>query len=234
MDAQDDFELLFETPLELDEEEVRVRSRDGGGNELMDIIADETVRLLLRENRLALAKGRSRPQLSLAGGNPDLTYYDIPLMCVAHPHPRCRFSWVRLIVDFSLTRGTVICDMSPREVKSKEPVELETKVGLDLKFEITEGVGAEFTPEWTKKRTVYYPKILSSGINFTQGYWDFIAQTDDYMHTNRELRLLVAALKGELVKAQFNLSAEVRLEGFLGQIPLLSRTPEINEIYKLT
>jgi hypothetical protein len=90
-------------------------------------------------------------------------------------------------------------------------LELGTKVGLDLKFDIIEGMGAEFTPEWTKKRTVYYPEILSSGINFTQGYWDFIAQTDDYMHTNRELRLLVAALKGELLKAQFNLSAEVRL-----------------------
>lgn len=80
-------------------------------------------------------------------------------MCVAHPHPQCRFKWVRLGLDFTVTDGAVIRDMSPREVVG-EPVEVTTKVGVGLKFEaVAKVLSAEIKPEVSSSRTVYYPKI---------------------------------------------------------------------------
>lgn len=232
METEHELELLFEAEMELDEEEAEVRSRDGAGPGPLEIVDDQRVRLLLRENRLALLKGPARRQPPSAAAWPGFDYYDITLVCQAHAHPQCRFSWVRLIVDLSDTGGAQIRDMSPREVKSG-PVELETKVGLGLKFEVA-SVGLELAPERTTKRTVYYPEIVTSGVDSMAGWWDFRAVAGDDLHVDRELRLLVAALTGEPVNAKFHVQAEVTLKGWRGYLPLTMRKPEIIATYPLT
>jgi len=226
MSPESDLETLFDTPLELDEPGV-----DRGD---AAIIGDETIRLLLRENRIALAKGKSTPVSAPEGADSELAYYDVPLVCVVHSHPECRFRWSRLAVDLSPTKGSIIHDMSPREIRGAQPVELKTSIGVGMKFEIIPRVlGAEVTPEYAKSRIVYYPEIVSSGPGFTTGYWDFLALTSDYLHANRELRMLISAPDGTPVHARFRLRAKVKFAGAAGLIPLLVRSGEIDKTYRL-
>ncbi len=223
MSEHDVFELLFDISLDLDEEGLE-RSEEA-------IIGDRNIKLLLRENRIALAKGKS---IAVKTGDSSLNYYDIPLSCVVQSHPECRFRWARLMVDFSSTRRACIRDMSPREIRGDNPVELKTHVGAALKFQtVAKVLSTELKSEHTASRTVYYPEIISSGPGFTKGYWDFLAMTSDYLHADRELRILVSAPPGEILLARFNLRAKVRLSGIAGLIPLLARSGEINETYRL-
>lgn len=222
---QNDFEPLFTASLDLDEAGLE------RGDEA--IIGDQVIRLLLRENRIALAKGKSA-LVQPAGAEPGISYYDVPLICVVHSHPECRFCWSRLVVDLSPTRGARICDMVPGEVEGDNPVELKTTFGGGLKFEtVAKILNTELTGEYTTSRTVYYPKIVSSGPGFTRGYWDFLALSSDYLHANRELRLLISAPADVHVQARFNLRAKVRLAGTTRLIPLLVRSGEIDETYRL-
>src|SRR5262245_8347170 len=134
----------------------------------------------------------------------------------------------------SRTGGAIIRDMAPREIRGEKPVELKTSVSAGLKFETAAKVlSAEIKPEYTNSRTVYYPEIVSAGPNFSRGYWDFLALTSDYLHANRELRLLVSAQSGMPVQVRFNLRAKVKFAGAMGLIPLLARSGEINETYRL-
>jgi len=158
---------------------------------------DQDIRLILRENRIALAKGKSTLIQPPEDAEPGLAYYDVPLFCVVHSHPECWFRWARLMIDLSPTGGAIIRDMAPREIRGEKPVELKTSVSAGLKFETAAKVlSAEIKPEYTNSRTIYYPEIVSAGPNFTRGYWDFLALTSDYLHANRELRLLVSAPSG--------------------------------------
>ena len=224
MNDQSTFETLFERTFDIDDK----ASAELGGEA---VIIDHNIRLLLRENRIALAKGKSSPVQSNDLG---LAYYDVPLICVVMSHPECRFQWSRLIVDLSLTKEARICDMSPQEVRGNKPVELKTTIGANLKFEtVGKVLSFELAPEIASSRTVYYPEIVSAGPGFTIGYWDFLALTSDYLHANRELRLLVSAPVGAPLQARFILRAKVKFAGVAGIIPLLARSGEINEIYRL-
>jgi len=226
MNQQNDFAILFETPLNVDEAGVE------RGDEA--IIGDQEIRLLLRENRIALAKGKTTLAEPPDDADQGMAYYDIPLFCVVHSHPECRFQWSRLIVDLTPTKGALIRDMVPREVQGDKPVELKTSIGIGLKFEtVSKILSAEVNPEYSKSRTVYYPGIVSSGVNFTKGYWDFLALTSDYLHANRELRLLISAETHIPLKARFNLRAKIKFAGASGLIPLLGSSGEINKIYRL-
>jgi hypothetical protein len=226
MKLENDLDLLLDTPLDVDEASVE------RGEEA--IIGDQDIRLILRENRIALAKGKSTLIQPPEGAEPGLAYYDVPLFCVVHSHPECRFRWARLMIDLSPTGGAIIRDMAPREIRGEKPVELKTSVSAGLKFETAAKVlSAEIKPEYTNSRTVYYPEIVSAGPNFTRGYWDFLALTSDYLHANRELRLLVSAQSGMPVQVRFNLRAKVKFAGAMGLIPLLARSGEINETYRL-
>jgi hypothetical protein len=191
--------VFAEAVLELDEDGLTAeRGTESGAR----IIGDRDIPLLLRENRIALARGAAT-RVEEAGeeeakeGDPPAVVYDVPLTCVVHAHPRCRFEWSRLMVDLNPTPGALIRDMAPREVMDDHPVELITKVGVGLKFEVAANVlGAQISPEYSSSRTVYFPRIVSSGANFSRGYWDFLALGNRYLHANRELRLLVAAPPG--------------------------------------
>lgn len=225
MNDQGPFKALFERSLDIDEE-----ARAELGSEEA-IISDHNIRLLLRENRIALAKGKS----SLVQSNDlGLATYDVPLICVVMSHPECRFRWSRLIVDLSPTKEARIRDMSPQEVRGDKPVELKTSVGANLKFEtVGKALSFELAPQIASSRTVYYPEVVSAGPGFSKGYWDFLALTSDYLHANRELRLLITAPFGVPLQARFILRAKVKLAGVAGLIPLLARSGEINEVYRL-
>jgi hypothetical protein len=229
MSIGNDFEVMLNLPLDLDEEAERAERGDEA------VIGDERLHLLLGENRIALAKGKTTVIQPIEGAEPDLAYYDVPLLCVVHSHPECRFRWSRLTINLTPTKGAKIRDMSPQEVRGDKPVELKTSVGVGIKFETTaKALSAEVKPEYTSSRTVYYPEIVSSGTKLSVGYWDFLALTSDYLHANRELRLLISAPSGELVKARFNLRAKVRCAGVTGLIPLIGRhSVEIDEVYRL-
>lgn len=218
---------LIDAPLELDEDDL---AAERGPGQASAIIGDQDLRLLLRDNRLALAM-----HSSIGIPVDDVTVgHDITLTCVAHAHPKCRFEWCRLVVDLSPTPSARIADMSPREVIDDRPVQLTTTVGLGLKFDILADVlGAEIKPEYAKSRTVYFPQILSSGPGFTRGYWDFLAQSDQYLHANRELRLLVHAPRETPVESRFQLRARVKLAGLPGHIPLVAREGGIATTHRL-
>jgi hypothetical protein len=145
---------------------------------------------------------------------------DVALMLVLHAHPKCRFTWSRLIVDLSATPEVKIQDMVPSEVE-EVPVEIETKIGAGLKFAtVLKAVDIEVNPELARKRTVHFPTVLASGTGFTQAYWDFTAGGDTYLHVNRELRLLVTAPAGSPIEASFKISAEARMNGLPGILRL--------------
>ena len=98
-------------------------------------------------------------------------------------------------------------------------------MGLDLSFSIAAaaaGVGAK--PELAKKRTVFFPTLLTSGVGFRKAYRDSHAKASDYMHTDKELRLLVDAPADTSVMADLTVRAKVRFRGLPRLIPLLART----------
>jgi len=229
MPEGNNLEVLLDVALDVDEEADRAERGDE------TVIGDQRIRLLLRENRIALAKGGTTVVQPGEGAEPGLAFYDVPLVCVVHSHPECRFRWSRLTIDLTPTNGATIRDMSPEEIRGDKPVELKTTIGVGVKFETKARVlSAEAKPEYTSSRTVYYPEIVSSGKKFSIGYWDFLALTSDYLHANRELRLLVSAPKGEMVKARFNLRAKVGCPGIVGLIPLIGRRKaELDGVYRL-
>ncbi|MEV4018234.1 hypothetical protein AB0J35_47835, partial [Nonomuraea angiospora] len=94
-------------------------------------------------------------------------------------------------------------------------------------------LSADLTPQYSHKRTVYYPQIVSSGTGFARGYWDFLALDKGYLHADRDLRLLVAAPAGEPVTARFQLRAKVRMAGVAGLLPLLARSGSIDGEHRL-
>lgn len=229
-----DYEVLFEAPLELDEAQLERGERERLERAEAAVIGDKDITLLWRANRIALAKGRPT---KVEGGNdadPDRDYWDVPLTCGVQSHPECRFRWSRLIVDLTPTHGAVIRDLEPKEVVGDRPVELKTTIGAGLKFQTSLKIlQAEPKLEYTTSRTVYYPQIVALGDGTPKAYWDFLALGADYLHVNRELRLLLSAPAGAPVLAHFNLEAKVTLAGFVGEVPLLARRGVIDERYRL-
>jgi hypothetical protein len=198
-----------------------------------ETIIDKNICMALRENRIALAKREVHKIPSPIGTN--LNYYDISLICIIHSHPECSFRWARLMIDFGLTKDTRILDMSPQEVKGENPIEQTTIIGGNLKYEIIPKILlSEVKAEIEKKHITYYPEIVSSGIGFTKCYWDFIAKGDDYLHSNRELRLLISSPSELPLRIRFNLRAKAKLAGIAGIIPLIAKEGEIDQIYSIS
>ena len=229
-----EYESLFEAPLELDERRLEQRDRESLERAEEAIIGDKDIRLLWRENRMALAKGRPT---KVAGGDsaePGRDYWDVALTCAVQSHPECRFRWSRLIVDLLPTQDGRIRDMDPKRVEGDHPVEIRTTVGAGLAFQtVLKVVEVEPKLEYTKARTLYFPRIVAVGNGLRKGYWDFLALGEEYLHVNKELRLLVSAPTAVPILARFNLQAKVTLTGFAGHIPLLARKEVIDGTYRL-
>jgi hypothetical protein len=220
-------EKFLDAELDLDEDGLTAER----GQSAPEIIDDLDIRVLLRENRIALARGAAT---QLPTDSEDVCAYDIPLACVVHAHPQCSVQWSRMMVDLSPTDGARISDMAPREVSDDLPVELTTTVGLGLKFEIlAKALSAEVKPEMTRKSTVYFPQIVSSGPGFTRGYWDFLAHNGRYLHVDRQLRLLVTAPAGAPVTARLKFQAKVTIRGLAQVIPLVARGKAIEQLHAL-
>jgi hypothetical protein len=204
--------------------------REAMSAERGDIIDDKDVSLWRHKNRIAVAKGTATHMVAEDG----TIGYDVPLTCVVHSHPRCRFEWSRVIIDLSPTPNARITDMVPRQVIDGPPVEYTTTVGLGLKFNVIANVlGADATAQRTQKSTVYYPQIVASGAGFTRGYWDFLALGERYLHADRELRLLIAVPEAVPVYSRLQLRARVKFAGPLGVVPFLARGGGIDDVHRL-
>ncbi|MFJ8924670.1 hypothetical protein B046DRAFT_06972 [Streptomyces sp. LamerLS-316] len=172
---------------------------------------EATVRLMRRETRIGLARGPVRQVESHVPGH---VGHDISLICVIQTHPESFVRWSRLVIDLSATGGAVVADMSPSLVEGEHPVEIETTLGGGLTFQVAaSAVGAELVPQMTRRRTLYCPRITSSGIGFTTAYWDFRASDQEFLHVNEELRLLVDAPAGVPVEAKVTMRVRVMPRG---------------------
>ena len=128
----------------------------------------------------------------------------------------------------------LVRDMTPREVKGDEPVEVTTTVSAHLTFDIVPHLlSADAGREQSTTRKVHHPLITTSGKGFHKAVWIFTATKDNYLQADRELRLLVSAPPGAPVSAKFNLRAQVAADGLAGLIPLLRRRGEIDKPYPL-
>lgn len=214
-----DFRLIAEVPFEIELDETE---RSG-----FSTVQERAVTLLRRENRLGIAM-RPAMRLPSASAVKGRAAYDVALMMVVHAHPECHFDWARLVVDISATPDAIIEDMAPCEVEDV-PVEIETHVGVGLKF-TTSIVAAnlELKPELSRKQTVFFPTVTASGTGFHKAYWDFQTVGDSYLHTNRELRLLVSARDGESLRAMFLVQAKARMKGIRNLIPMTARLGEMS------
>ncbi|GAB2518916.1 hypothetical protein GCM10027167_22280 [Nocardia heshunensis] len=159
--------------------------------------------------------------------------YDVGLVMVVHAHPECRFVWSRLVVDLSTTPGAVIEDMVPTEVEDT-PVDVETRVGAGLKFAtLFRSVNVEVRPELARKRTVFFPTVTASGTGFHKAYWDFLAKGSNYLHTNRELRLLVTAPANAPIDVSFAVRARLRMQGVKNLIPMRAKKGSLDSTVTL-
>ncbi|MEV6951149.1 hypothetical protein [Streptomyces sp. NPDC051183] len=205
----DDFTLVEEFALDVDEQE-DARSEYTAAEE-------RTLRLLGHENRIGVAVRTPAPA---DAPGPGRAAYDIGLMLVVHAHPECRFVWSRLVVDLTATPGAVIHDMVPDQVEDTA-VEVETRVGAGLAFAtLFSAVDISATPEVTRRRTVHFPTVTASGTGFHKAYWDFAAKGGSYLHSNRELRLLVSVPAGAPVVASFGVRARLRMPGLRNLVPV--------------
>ncbi len=208
----DDFAIAVDFELEVDEQE--------DDRSQYTPLEERALRLLGRENRIGVAVRAARPAET---SEPGQAAYDIGLMLVVHAHPDCRFVWSRLVVDLSGTPGAVVEDMAPSAVEDNA-VEVETRVSAGLKFAtVLNVVDIELKPELMRKRTVHFPTVTASGTGFRKAYWDFMANGDDYLHTNRELRLLVSAPAGAPVLASVAVRARLRMPGLSNLVPVRKR-----------
>ncbi|MGH8326197.1 MAG: hypothetical protein ACRET2_05485 [Steroidobacteraceae bacterium] len=211
MEDDSDYEIVTEFELEVDQQEAD-RSTYTASEE-------RSLSPLGRDNRIGVAMRAPRPAES---DDPNRAVYDIGLMLAVHAHPECRFVWSRLVVDLSRTPNAMIEDMVPDKVEDSA-VEIETSI-KGLKFvPVLKVINVEVNPELARKRTTYFPTMTASGAGFRKAYWDFMAKGNDYLHANRELRLLISAPAGQPVVAALVVRARVRLLGVKNLVPLRKR-----------
>ncbi len=201
-----------EPPLEIDENTERAAP----------LIADEEIRVLARASRIAI---RCETAVRHRDGTSDADMIDFPLRCVAHPHPECRFRWVRVTLDLSATAEASITDLSPRDEVSEHPVKITTTYSGGLKFDIAMlPVHPELSAERTNEQDVYFPKITASGTGFGYAIWDFTAVGEEPLKVDRPLRLLAAIpASAAQIPVSVTVRAAVAARGLAGRVPLLGR-----------
>jgi hypothetical protein len=184
-----------------------------------EVVIDEDLTTLARQNVLSL--WRSEPErVDLDDGTAAV---EIALRCTAHPHPECRFRWVRLTVDFAATPDAQIADLSPRDEVATEPVKLTTtrKAALSFKIEsvpLTPSAGYQRVSE----QNVYLPSVTASGINLRRAIWTFSAAGESPLHVDRDLRLLLSVpAAASTIPVLMTLRAKVAVTGLMHIIPLL-------------
>ncbi|WP_326552916.1 hypothetical protein [Micromonospora sp. NBC_01813] len=185
------------------------------------VVLDEALRALLRENRLALWRGEP----IVATDTDGRTALDLTMRVVAHAHPDCRFRWVRFRADFAGTAGATVRDLSPREEIATAPVKLKTTRTIGLTFEIAAvPLGPEAALSRVAEQDVFLPKVTTSGARFRHAHWDFTAVGEQPLHVDRDLRALVEVpARTPVTRVSFTLRASVAVTGLAGLVPLLGR-----------
>jgi hypothetical protein len=188
---------------------------------------EEAIQLAGRPNRLGLLRGEATSLLYDDGRR---TLVDLPMRCMAHAHPECRFRYIHVVAEFVGPGGAEddelrIEDLSPQQVLGKEPVKITTKHVGKLTFELdTFKLGPEIGTETSRESNVYFPEITSSGIGFGAAVWDFTAVETAPLHVDRDLRILVSFPSDWTEFAiNFVLEANVARQGWLGLLPLIGR-----------
>ena len=188
------------------------------------LTVDRDISVLARANRLALFRDRtSRHPASEGTGGMDTV--DVPLHCVAHAHPDCRFRWVRITLDLARTAGAVIHDVSPRDEVAEHPVKITTTYHGGLNFNIAAiALTPEISADRSTERDVYFPAVTVSGPGLTHAIWDFTAIANAPLHVDRDLRLL-AGVPADVteIEVRLTLRASVTATGVTGVIPLIGR-----------
>jgi hypothetical protein len=185
---------------------------------------DHDIKVLARANRLALHRDPfSRHPANEDTGGMDIV--EVPLYCVAHAHPDCRFRWVRITLDLGSNEGVVIQDMSPRDEVADHPVKITTTYHGGLSFTIASvPLAPEVSVERSMERDVYFPTVTVSGAKLTHAIWDFTAIAGGPLHVNRDLRLLVGVPSSLAeIEVGLTLRAAVVAAGVTGVIPLIGR-----------
>ncbi|MEY9857021.1 hypothetical protein ABH935_002629 [Catenulispora sp. GAS73] len=203
-----------DVPLDVDEDAVAERADSAS--------VDEELRLLARSNRLALVREKATRH---ADAHQGLDVVDVPLRCVAHAHPSCRFRWARVTIDLSGTAGAKVSDLVPREEISDHPVKITTTYQGGLSFSTAHlPVKSDAGGTHTTERDVYYPTVTSSGIGLTHAIWDFTARDGSPLHLDRQLRLLLTLpAAATAIGAELSMRATVAVNGLIGIIPLIGK-----------
>lgn len=218
-----EFEPLLDLPFDIDPDEMR---RSEFQQALEEVIDDKTIDLMRRQNRVGISRGAASP-VSSPAIPPGWSVVTVPLIFALQAHPDCVYRWARIIVDLSVTGGAIIKDMSPRDVQD-EPVEVTTTVGVDLSLKVAaKAVDVGAKPEFSQKRTVFFPTVAATGTGFHKAYWDFYAKGGDYLHADKELQMLVQFPATVPLMALLTVRARVRFRGVAAMIPLLARTAGI-------
>lgn len=215
-------EIVFEVNLDLNIEALHELSGD-------DQVAYEEVRIWGRSNHLAIRRGALSKQEIDYGRR---AVWEVPLQCLVHPHPECRFRYLRLSVDFRQEmdgadlRSVRIEDLSPQKVDGKDPVRIVTKRSGDLSFEFeTIGMGGTASATMSQESQVYFPVVRGSKVIAGLAVWDFEPLPGAPLYVDRELRLLVSAPTAPPggLHAEFRVETGVRIEGLRGMVPLIGR-----------
>lgn len=207
-----DAEKLFDFDWALDQAELQERG------EIYDLDVSEG---FLRENRVALTAGTIL-QHPIQGQKKLLEF---PLRCLILPHPESRFDWFRLVVNLKANPGSVIKDLSPREVTGTEPVKQTVKYGGGLKFEVSSlKIGPTLSYEAGEEMMIYYPEIVGAGLDTAVASWNFTALPGKELLFDRPLLLLleVPALTQQL-RVKFTARGFLRRKSWLGKIPVLGQ-----------
>jgi len=156
-------------------------------------LLDTALWLAGRDNRVALWRGIEAWETTPGAAR---AVVDLRLRCVAHPHPECRFDWVRLMADFSALDGEIL-DLEPRNAPADHASPREN-----------------------------LPDVFSSGLRLPAVTWDFRARPGRPMHLDCDLRVLAAVSAAHARAAadvRFIIRARVAVEGVLRAIPVIGR-----------
>ncbi len=211
----------FDFAMTLDESALEQRSEGEA------LIADEQVRVLAHENRLVLR----REKTERSNLDDQTTALYMLLRCLAHPHPECRFQWVRVSLDFSANPNVRVSDLFPQRIDGTDPIKVTLTRSASLAMEFgTYKLGPAVGIERSTEQSIYYPGTIGSGINTSSALWDFQTQGEAPLYVDRDLHLVLAQptmLVSVLVRV--TLRAKVVAKGIAGIIPIVGRREVVFE-----
>lgn len=221
-----DASLLFDAALEIDEENLSHMADDRGDS----INLSSELRLIARENRLQLRKISAR----YADTPNESSLAETDLLFQSAAHPKCRFTWVVMNLDLSLSPGAKVTEIFPTS-GGNQTIKFSEKLSPSIEAkipggEVKVGIGGESQREFS----VSYPQV--TGANFGDAItWTFSAATNrDKLHLNHPLKFLseyprkaIGGLRGSI-----RIQANIAFSDWKQVIPLVGkRTASVSELF---